>query len=386
MKRLLLLLSLAASLVQANPNDGFNDTIDRTDPNFVKASLVIASPGEELFACAGHAAIRLECPTFDLDYVFSYESESAYSRVGRFFAGNLKMGMFAVPMAEYLKDYRAERRGVWLYELNLPPAVKQNLWKLLDEKVAVGPNLPYDYLKRGCARAVYDCLSEAWSGHTITAEPWQEKYYQTRRELVGASLDDFPWTRFALHAIIGANLDWDEKMIDKVILPSDLVSYLQGVCLDGTPVLSRTPTEVLPCETSIRRPFFTPLMAALLFCALCVANCFVRRPYGDLALLVLQALFGAFLTYLVVFSSLPATTWNWLLIPFNPLPLLFWRWRRQWALGFVFVLVAWSALMLLSTHALTDPPYQWIVLGYVALYLKFIPKKFIPMMKKGDLS
>ena len=88
------------------PNVAFgNDGIDRTDPNFVTASLLVMSPGNELYSCAGHSCIRLECPTFNLDYCFSYESESVKEKVLSFFLGKLKMGMFAVPTAEWLKMY-----------------------------------------------------------------------------------------------------------------------------------------------------------------------------------------------------------------------------------------------------------------------------------------
>ena len=41
-------------------NDGFNDGIDRTDPNFVTASLLVMSPGDELYSCEEYIAGRKE--------------------------------------------------------------------------------------------------------------------------------------------------------------------------------------------------------------------------------------------------------------------------------------------------------------------------------------
>ena len=67
---------VSVSLAAANPPDGFNDGIDRTAPNFVTASLLVMSPGDELYSCAGHSVLRLECPTLNLDNCFTYESES----------------------------------------------------------------------------------------------------------------------------------------------------------------------------------------------------------------------------------------------------------------------------------------------------------------------
>ena len=90
---LLFAISLRCQLPAAELNDG----VDRSDPNFVKASLLVVGPGNELYGCAGHVAFRLECPTFKHDYAFSYEGESVQGQVFRFFAGKLKMGMFCIP-------------------------------------------------------------------------------------------------------------------------------------------------------------------------------------------------------------------------------------------------------------------------------------------------
>lgn len=94
----------------AGANDGFNDGIDRSDPNFVTASLIMIAPADSLYSGLGHACIRLECPKFNLDYFYSEESEAVGHRVLTFFAGKLKMGMFAVKTEEFLSDCRAVYR------------------------------------------------------------------------------------------------------------------------------------------------------------------------------------------------------------------------------------------------------------------------------------
>ena len=108
---LIFLIAAVGTTAVRGADDGINDGVDRTDPNFVTASLVIASPGEEFFSCVGHAFIRLECPTFKLDYCFSDESENVRDRVFAFLAGRLKMGMISVPTEKLLDEYRKDRRG-----------------------------------------------------------------------------------------------------------------------------------------------------------------------------------------------------------------------------------------------------------------------------------
>ena len=112
-----------------------NDGIDRADPNFITASLLVMSPGNELYSSMGHSCFRLECPKFNLDYCFSYESESAKGRMLSLLSGRLKMGMFEAPTSEYLSKCRESGRGIMQYRLNLPSETKQRLWKYLEEKI-----------------------------------------------------------------------------------------------------------------------------------------------------------------------------------------------------------------------------------------------------------
>ena len=53
-------LSAFSALGGITPNDAFNDGIDRTDPNFVTASLLVMSSGDELYSCEEYIAGRKE--------------------------------------------------------------------------------------------------------------------------------------------------------------------------------------------------------------------------------------------------------------------------------------------------------------------------------------
>ena len=108
--------------------------------------------------------------------------------------------------------------------------------------------------------------------------------------------------------------------------------------------------------------------------AVAIGGFFIKNPAVDWLFLAIQSLAGLFFTYLVSASGLPTSCWNWLLIPFNPLPLVLWHWRRYWAWGFVAVLLAWEACMLLSPHQLIDHAYLVIVLAYVVFYAKVARK------------
>jgi hypothetical protein len=364
-------LPLGAVAPPTNNSAAFNDGIDRTDPNFVKASLLIMSPGDALYSCAGHTCIRLECPKFNLDFCFSYESEGVTDKIFTFFMGKLKMGMFAIPTADYLKIGCDEGRGVMQYRLNLPPDAKQRLWKILDERVAQGAYLPYDYLKRGCAQSVLQVILEALRPYQLVVSQWPGKYKTlSRRELGDKATENYPWQQVILYAICGTGLDSETSMFGKVVIPEDLLEVLRLATINGKPVIDKGGKELLPAKIQEDPPAFTPLMASGLVVLFAIVNFFLKSTAMDVTFLAFQSVLGLFVSWLLIVSNLPATSWNWLIVPFNLLPLVLWKWRQKWALWFAGLLVLWEIGMMVYPHRLTDPAYLVLVVAYIVMYAR----------------
>lgn len=362
-----LLLAVSPSARAAEKSAELDPTVDRSDPNFVTASLLVFGPGDELFSCVGHACIRLECPHYRLDYCFSYESERAVERLPKFLAGKLKMGLFAIPTDEFMKEYVDSGRGLRQYKLNLPPAVKQRLWKIMDDKAAEGANLPYDYNKRGCAKSAYLCIMKALSVAKVEREAWNKSDAPTRREKFCQRLKDtHPWNLFFLNAIVGTETD----NVEEVVVPEDLLDCFRQLRVNGVPLIAGEGVELLPQISESRPSWFTPMCAAVLLVALALLGFAVRKEFLAWGMLPLQALAGCFFIYLTSASELPTSNWNWLIVPFNPLPLVFWRWRRRWAWAYAAVLVLWEAFMIFSPHQLTDPAYLVITLAYIVFFVR----------------
>ena len=365
-----LVFLFAAVLAAATPDLSIQDGIDRNDPNFVKASLVVFGPGEEFFGCAGHSSLRLECPKFNLDYCFTCESEPIHENPFRFVMGNLKMGMLAVPTAEFLKYYERGQRRATQYPLALPPDVKQRLWKIMDEKVKQGTCLHYDYIRYCCVQTVLTPLLEAIAPYEITFAPWPEKYRLTRREILSENLAWCPWTRLVLHTIAGTEVDEKVSNPKTVILSQDLLEALRGARVLGKSVIEGEGEVLLPNQRISKTGFFTPMVAASLLLVVSIGSWFVTARWLDWVFLAFQSALGLLMTHLLLISNLPATSWNWLIVPFNLLPLIFWKWRRWWALPFAGGLLLWDAFILLYPHQLTDTSYLVIVLAFVVFYLK----------------
>jgi len=363
LRRLLLLLTVLLPVgVFAQ-----TDTVDVKQPaeDFVTASVCVASPGEEIYSALGHACLRLQCPTYGLDYVYSYESEDASHKVLDFFAGRLKMAVRAVPTSEYVAQYAPEGRGVTEYVLRLPIRVKQRLWQQMDARLQYTP-VPYDYMNRSCAVSVLDWLEEAIGKDSLEYAPWPEKYGRSRKEIGGDSIVN-EWNHiFVCTFVTGEANDVHIDNRRKVIIPSELVEVLQGAQAFGTPLMEDGCNVLQPTTKTVGPAKVTPLMLSLVVLLLSLVNLRLHKTWLRAVVLTPCLLLGLFVLYLVVLSDLPCTQWNWLVIPFCPLPFLFWKWRRLWTLPFAAVCVAWIVGLLLYPHQVVDSAHLVLAVAMAA--------------------
>jgi len=340
----------------------------------VRASLLIMDPGGDYFSCTGHAALRMESDDAGVERCFSYESEPGGALLARFLAGGLRMGMFRVPTKMFLEPYVAEGRGVKEYRLNLPMDVRRELWKVLDERFAEGIELPYDYLKRGCAQATLRCITEAAERRgRKPVFPAERPYWGlTCRESFGRSIPECPWTFCFLHLVVGSEADAEVPRLSRIYVPADLLDLLKATTIDGQPVLTDEGAYLTPPGRPLKRGAFTPLHAALLLLLAAILAALPRPPrwlsrsprlsvrfrrLTSATVLTVATAVGLVASYTVFCTSLPGTGWNWLIVPFNPLVALGWRWRRKWWIAYCAIVAIWIGYMLISPHSLTIPAY-----------------------------
>ena len=346
------------SVAERNALMGFNDTIDRMAEDFVTASLVVCDPGGVLFSAFGHAVLRLQCPTFGLDYLYAYESEEKSGNWGRFLNGDLKMGMYAIPADIFFAPYLAENRTVVEYKFNLNPTQELELWQRLDALAAQGANRSYDYYNHGCAISIVHIVKQVLHGTSIEYGEWSNKFNGSLRELGYECVTkaDFLWNRFALMTLAGSDID--NRNIDKekkLIVPANLAEVWQQARIDGHPLLDKEPHVLASVAGKEKKIWCTPLLVSiivLMLTLLSLATLWMSN-YGyrvagniiDYGVLAIVTLIGAIVLYTVLVSTLPCTRWNWLIIPFNILPAIAWHWRRYWALPWAIVLTIWSIVM-----------------------------------------
>ena len=374
---LLLLLagtfSVSAQIVDANGqyvDTVFNDHVDRTAEDFVIASILISDPVEGVLSLAGHTAIRVQCPVFDLDYVYHYvrmQTNEQISETYAFLTGQFVVQMVADTFASYVQRCEEINRGFTEYRLNLRPKEEQKLWQILDDELVSGKQLKYDFVQEGCAVKTKKLIERVLGNKYIDYSACDPRFSAPQYELVSAAMQHAPWMRFVMLTAMYGNTK-KTGCANNLLIPVDLATAWQTATVDGCPLLSDG-VRIVANSYYQSDAWFTPLRLAIMLLVISIIGLFVAKPYIDWIIMGMQLLMAVLV---LLFSIMGSTfiVWNWLLIPFNILPAICWKWRKYWALPYAAVLAVWCLVMVLVPHMLVDTTHIILTLAFAIMLLK----------------
>ena len=169
-------------------------------------------------------------------------------------------------------------------------------------------------------------------------------------------------------AMIPNTYDKDCPIDQKLIAPADLAEVWQQSTINGDTLAVYIGDAVLSDYVEPEPPFVTPQLLAWAILLITVLLITFGLNGWRWVLLGIQCLIGVFLLYLALFTQQFAGAGWLMMVLFNPLPLLLWKWRRYWQLPYV-VLLAIEALVLVCwRHMLVDPAYIVLLLSYIVLF------------------
>lgn len=339
--------------------------------NFVIASILIADPGDDAFFVLGHCALRLQCPTKDMDYCFSYNTslEMGPEFNLHLLTGRAKAGYEPLSFNRYLEPFQDEQRGMREYVLNLTLDEKRMLWQQIDKQVAKGPTMPFDYIFNNCTNTLYRVISS-----TLQNEDFE--YHDNSlldmlpREYCELLLGQrSPWIYFMAMSLMSGVPNDSPWPLTTMINPIYLDLLLPEATIRGNdgsvrPALEEPVRTVLlsmrVTKPSAVTPFrlFLGLLVVVLLVTWVEKRFHVRWPAKavDVLLATGYTLFSLMMLVVSVTKSFGAS-WNWLFITFNPLPLLLWLcyrkkpwYGRVWGVYAVAIVVTMVLFSLILRH------------------------------------
>ena len=345
--------------------------------NFVTVSLLVTSPTDNLYSVFGHATLRMECPIHQLDYVFTFESDTDVGTFMTGVAGKAIARYVAVPTQEFLSQVKKEGRGSTQYELALTLHEKQDLWRLLDEDMVRGGYQHFNLLLTNCLSSsmikVRECLHDEYIDW---GEP-QFPYTLCNGDYFRYTVRNHPWVEFLFVTVMGTIYDkytqTDLRLAPELVVPMMQQAQIVNLKTGERRAMLTGKSETLVEAVVMPKPsVITPMwvFGVLLALAILITVAehlfkltFVPRTFDAILLLWLTFL-GFLLLFVTFYSELFGSTWNWYLIVFNPIPALLWLCcrKKQWYRHIWFLYAIVLILFLLATPLLPvlDAPHQFI--------------------------
>ncbi len=296
----------------------------------IKISLVIESPGNELYSVYGHAGFRIREKEPAKDYFFHYGlfNFSAPGFYTHFLQGLLLYKMGGQYFSALYKEAELEGRGLYELSLDLDSAQTMQLYQLLHTNYKK-ENRPYyyDFLYDNCATKPRDLLEKVLGDKLMYADTFPKKTY---RQLLSEHQRVLPWIDYGIDLIIGSEVDQSIGIRDQAFLPVYLRKAFVSALVQGKPVVVEERTMIAPHVRPnlyfYQRPVFVFLLLFVLELFLFVyalrngVSRWIHRY--DLFFYSLVALMSAFILLLWLGTNHHITKNNWNILWLNPLFIL----------------------------------------------------------------
>ena len=371
MRKLLVLFLLFVGILSTNAS-----SMDR-----VRISLLTCAPGSEIYALFGHSAIRYENPDQQEDWVFNYGMFSFKDPnfVMRFVKGETDYQLGVIPFAYFEAEYAMRGSSVYQQVLNLTNDEKELLVNLLKENYLPANRVyRYNYFYDNCTTRARDKIEESIQGKVIYPKNEKEVSF---RDILHEFMVDSHWSEFGIDLCLGSEADQPIDERKQMFAPFYMLGAARGAMIHrGDTVVPLVLEEVKIVDAVLEdepafplSPIFCSLL--LLLVTMVVVAWSICKGRSCLAwnalLFFLQGIGGCIIAFLFFFSLHPTVGSNWLLMLFNPLPLLY-----------------LPVLIYRGIKGKKDP-YHWynlVCLTSFMILMPFLPQEFNPTVLPLALS
>ena len=347
----------------------------------VRISLLTCAPGSEIYALFGHSAIRYENPDQQQDWVFNYGMFSFKDPnfVMRFVKGETDYQLGVMPFAYFEAEYAMRGSSVYQQVLNLTNEEKECLIRLLEENYRPANRVyRYNYFYDNCTTRARDKIEESIQGKVVYPENEAEVSF---RNILHEFMQDSHWSEFGIDLCLGSEADQPIEERKQMFAPFYMLEAARGAMIHrGDTVVplvleeSKIVDAVLEDEPAFPlSPMTCSVLLLLITMAIVVWD--IRKGRScwvwSALLFFLQGIGGCIIAFLFFFSLHPTVGSNWLLILFNPLPLLY------------------LPVLIYRGVKRKKDPYHWynlVCLTSFMILMPFLPQEFNPTVVPLALS
>ena len=332
-------------------------------------SLLTCSPGEQVYELFGHTAIRVTDPARGVDVVFNYGlfSFDEPNFVWRFVRGETDYLLGCVDFQYFIAEYGVRGSGVTEQVLALDSLQKNRIIEALaTNSLPKNRVYRYNFLFNNCTTKARDKILEAVGENISYATPSVGDSLSFR-DIVHIHTTANEWYQFGMDLLLGAPADETARRSGAQFAPFVLMrEFADATITNGDSarrLVAKQHELLLPEKRVTSRNNLTPFNVSLLLLLFTLVVMLCERRSGrtfwlwDMLLMLMQAISGTVLLFMVLFSQHPAVDCNWLLLWLNPLPfvllpILLYRIGKGASMGFMWIQVIMPALFIVASPLL----------------------------------
>ncbi len=202
-----------------------------------KISLITGTPGDQLYNCFGHSAIRIQDPQLKMDFLYNYgtfdfDTPNFYLK---FVQRKLLYSLSKSSYKGLVRAYQHEGRGIYEQEFLLNTADKQALFDRLHKNYQPeNREYLYDFFYDNCATRIRDILQDQLGDQLVLAQAKADRRF---RSYLDEYLAPSPWIDLGIDIILGLEADRKADIAAQMFLPDYLADNLSQAQYKGAPLL-----------------------------------------------------------------------------------------------------------------------------------------------------
>ena len=301
----------------------------------IQFSLLTCAPGTEIYSLFGHTAIRYQNFTQNRDLVFNYGmfSFSTPNFIFRFVKGETDYQLGITEFVPFEAEYMFRGSSVYQQVLNLTQEEKNRLLELLVLNYQPQNRIyRYNYFYDNCTTRARDQIERCIDGKVIYQDSVEEKSF---RGIVHEFTKGFQWEELGMDLCLGAEADETIGIRRQMFSPFYMRDFADRAYIeepDGKvrPLVLKEEVIVNAERVEEEAGFpFSPMTCAIAFLVVnvlfAVLQVLKKKIYWgwDIVLYLSQGIAGCIISFLFFFSVHPTVGSNWMILLFNPIPLLY---------------------------------------------------------------
>lgn len=366
-KNLLLTLSILLSNIAFPQNNSLSEK--------AKVSILTCGLGPESYAMYGHTGIRIKDDLKGIDIVYNYGTFdfNTPNFIGKFIKGDLQYFVTFGNFMDFYYNYQFENREIIEQELNLTSKQIHDLYQQLNHSVFSEERFyTYKFIDRNCTTMVVDKINDILGKEYIKSKTTNQSY----REILYPYMTNF-YMKLGIQLIFGTKVD---EPATRLFLPYELKNVISETKINGNSI-EKNKAVILKVTTS--KLTFNWLNSIYSLISILIILVLLKKKWIQISYFILVGILGLFFSLIGFFSLHQEVLWNYNILLFNPLLLIFsWYLKKENSIRIVQFGKLILIFLLLYLAYMTTKIHFKIVWPFIILHLYWFSKIIIKYKKQ----